>query len=298
MRGGPVPDRMELVGPTTQAFVTFLVVPEDRALLEVVDSLRRRSAEGGADRRAEWLRSLNDLISGARIYHVRATAIVEALPGGESEVGFVVSLGKMANLVRMLLGIADSEREVQTYRKERIILGREKHDLAVSFVGNNLILSRDPQTIRVLIDRLKRAAGTAEPSERLQAMMRDLETKQDLPGYAALINEKTSLASIWRMVTGAPEGSEIALPGSFEGAGFRFGLASADSLRGDGFFYFEDEEAAAGALPQLETALRRVFAHFRLKSKVGVEQEGSRLRVSVEAQGIQRALDHYFDRVR
>ena len=123
--------------------------------------------------------------------------------------------------------------------------------------------------------------------------MQDVDPRSEMPGYGALVNERTSLASLWQMVTGAPEGSEISLPDTFEGVGFRFGFASADVLRGDGFFYFQDEEAAAGAVPQLQAAVSRMCNHFRLKPTIEIRQEGSRLHVAVEARGVQLAIDHY-----
>lgn len=301
LRGSPVVDRLELVGPETQAFVTFLAVPEDRALVEVIQSLKQRSVSKRGDKRAEWLSALNDLISGARIYHVRASAMVESLPGGQSEVGIVVSLGKMSNLVRMLLGLADSEREVETYHKERIILGRDKQDFAMSFAGNNLILSRDVRTVELLIDRIKNVVAAGKPSDKMEAVLKDIDPRREMPGCGGLVNDPasgTSLGGIWRLVTDAPEGSEIALPPTFGGAGFRFGFVSADAVSGDGYFYFQDEEAAAGASDELESAILRMFGHYHLKPKVDIQQEGSRLHVSVEATGLQSALDQYFPKTR
>lgn len=295
LRGGPVVDRLDLVGPETEAFVTFLAVPDDAALRQAVDSLKRRAAGRSGDRHGEWLRTLNDLLSSARLSNVRASAMVETLPGGESEVGMVVSLGRMANLVKMLVGIADSEREIETYRKQRIMLGREPQDFAMSFVGNNLIVSRSPKVIHLLIDRLETPGGVAgSPSDVMQSVLKDIDPEREMPGYGALINDKASLASIWRIVTGAPQGSEIALPQDFEGAGFRFGFASDDVVRGDGYFYFKDEEAAAGSVEQIEAAISRMFARYRLKPRIDIQQEGSRLRVEVEASGLQAGLDHYF----
>jgi hypothetical protein len=295
LRGGPVVDRLDLVGPETQAFVTFLAVPEDGALRSVVDSLERRADAKTRDRHGEWLHSLNDLLSSARLSHVRASATVEALPDGQNDVGVVVSLGRMANLVRMLVGIADSEREIRIYRKHRIMLGREKQDYAMAFVGNNLILSRNPSVIMLLIDRIEAAtASSGVLSEKMEAVLEDIDPEQQMPGYGALVNDKASLASIWRLVTDAPPGSEIVLPEEFEGAGFRFGFVSADAVRGDGYFYFHDEEAAAGSVPQIEDAIMRTFARYHLKPRVEIEQEGSRLRVNVEAGGLQAGIDRYF----
>jgi len=79
LRPSPAADRLDLVGPETQGFVTFLAVPEDRALREVLDSLKKRSAAAGSDKQAEWIRSLGDTLSGAAIDHVRATGMIEAL---------------------------------------------------------------------------------------------------------------------------------------------------------------------------------------------------------------------------
>lgn len=296
-RGGPVVDRLDLVGPETQAFVTFLAVPEDAPLAAVMDSLRKRAAGRAGSTHGEWLHSLNDLLSSARLSHVRASAMVESLPGGESEVGVVVSLGRMANLVRMLVGIADSEGEIEMYRKQRIMLGREAQDFAMAFVGNNLILSRNPGVIHRIIDRLQSAtASSGAPARTMQTVLEDIDPGREMPGYGALVNDKASLASIWRMATGAPPGSEIVLPRDFEGAGFRFGFASADVVRGDGFFYFHDEEAAAGSAAQIEAAISKLCARYRLKPRIDIHQEGSRLRVEVEGGGLQAGLDQYFAR--
>jgi hypothetical protein len=196
-------------------------------------------------------------------------------------------------VVRMWLGFTDSERETEIYRKERIILGRERSDFSMAFVGSNLILSRDPRVVRMLIDRVKGAALSARPSDSIEAVLRDVDPRREMPGYGALVNDRASLASIWQELTGAPEGSGIALPDSFEGVGFRFGFSSADTLRGDGYFYFGDEEAAAGGQHQLETAIMTMFSHLRLSPNVAIEQEGSRLHVTVEARGVQAAIDHF-----
>jgi hypothetical protein len=290
-RGGPVVDRLDLVGPQTQAFVTFLAVPEDHALQEVVESLRKRPTHAG-EKNTEWMSWFGDLMSGARAYHVRASALAEKLDDGGSHVGLVVSLGRMANFVRMLVGISDSERETETYRGERIVHGRESHDLCMSFVDNNLVLSRDVRVLRSLIDRLKKAAPEAVPSRAMEDVLHELDPRRELPGTGALLNDRASVASLWQMVSGAPEGAEIALPENFKGVGFRFGFISADIIRGDGYFYFGDEEAAAGGMHQIEAAIQRMCAHFHLKPQLALEQQGSRLHVVVEAHGVQGAIDH------
>jgi hypothetical protein len=293
LRGGPVGERFDLVGPRTQAFVTFLAVPEDKALQEVVDSLRKRPALPGAEKHAEWMGWFGDLLSGARVYHVRASALVESLEGGDSQVGAVVSLGRMANVVRMLVGISDSERESETYRGERIVHGRETQDLCMSFVGNSLVLSRDVRVVKSLIDKLKKASADEGPSDSMSDVLRELDgSEPPLPGAGALLNDRASVASLWQMVSGAPEGAEISLPENFRGVGFRFGFASADVIKGDGYFYFGDEEAAQGGTRQIEAAIQRLCAHFRLEPQVILEQQGSRLHVVVEARGVQRAIDH------
>ena len=293
MRGGPVGERLDLVGPRTQAFVTFLAVPEDRALQEVVESLRKRPAHAGDAKRTEWMGWLGDLLSGARVYHVRASALAESLDDGQSQVGVVISLGRMANVVRMLVGISDSERESETYRGERIIHGRENLDLDMAFVDNSLVLSRDPRVVKALIDRLKKAAPDEGPSDPMSDVLSGLDDAEgEMPGYGALLNDRASVASLWQLISGAPEGAEIALPENFSGVGFRFGFVSADAIRGDGYFYFGDEEAAQGGTRQIEAAIQRLCAHFRLKPQVVIEQQGSRLYVVVEAQGVQSAIDH------
>jgi hypothetical protein len=291
-RGAPVVDRLDLVGPQTQAFVTFLAVPEDRALQEVVESLRKRPVQPGGEKHAEWMSWFGDLMSGARVYHVRASALAETLPDGQSQVGLVVSLGRMANFVRMLIGIADSERETETYRGERIVHGRESQDLCMSFVDNNLVLSRDVRVVKSLIDRLRKAEPEQGLSREMEDVLREIDPQRELPGYGALINDRASVASIWQAVSGAPEGAEIALPENFKGVGFRFGFASADIIKGDGYFYFGDEEAAEGGSRQIEAAILRMCAHFRLKPHIVLEQQGSRLHVVVEAGGVQSAIDH------
>jgi hypothetical protein len=291
-RGGPVVDRLDLVGPQTQAFVTFLAVPEDGALQQVIDSLKRRPVPAGSEKTGEWLRWAGDFMSGARAYHVRATAMAETLDDGQSQVGLVVSLGRMANFVRMLVGISDSERETEVYRGERIVHGRESQDPAMSFVDNNLILSRDVRVVKSIIDRLKKAAPLSGPSAAMEHVLREIDPQREMPGYGALINDRASVASIWQAVSGAPEGSEIALPENFTGVGFRFGFATADSIKGDGYFYFRDEEAAEGGRRQIEEAISRMCSHFHLKPQVVVEQQGSRLHVLVEATGVQDAIDH------
>ena len=292
LRGGPVVDRLDLVGPHTQAFVTFLAVPEDRALQEVVESLRKRRSHPGSEKTAEWMSWFGDLMSGARVYHVRASALAETLSDGQSQVGFVVSLGRMANFVRMLVGISDSERETESYRGERIVHGRESQDLCMAFVDNNLVLSRDVRVVKALIDRLKKAAPEqGGPSEAMQDVLRELDPERKHPGYGALINDRASVASLWQTVSGAPEGAELALPENFTGVGFRFGFASEDIIKGDGYFYFGDEEAAQGGSRQIEAAIQRLCAHFHLKPRVVLEQQGSRLHVVVEARGVQDAID-------
>jgi hypothetical protein len=168
----------------------------------------------------------------------------------------------------------------------------------MTFVGNNLILAREPMAIKVLIDRLKNVTVSGKPSERMEGVLKDIDPRREMPGYGAIVNDKATMAGIWRLVTSAPEDSEIAIPEQFEGAGFRFGFASADVVHGDGYYYFEDEEAAAGATDQIEAAITRMGTHFHLRTKVDVQQEGRRLRVSVEADGLQSALDHYFPKTR
>jgi len=296
LRGGPVGDRLDLVGPRTQAFVTFLAVPEDKALQEVVDSLRKRPAHPGEEKHGEWMSWFGDLLSGARAYHVRASALAESLDDGQSEVGVVVSLGRMANVVRMLVGISDSERESETYSGERIVHGHESQDLSMAFVGNSLVLSRDVRVVKTLIDRLKKSAPHEGPSEPMNDVLGELEPRQDLPGFGALLNERASVASLWQMLAGAPEGAEIALPENFKGVGFRFGFVSADVIRGDGYFYFGDEEAAQGGTRQIDAVIQRLCAHFRLKPQVVIEAQGSRLHVVVEASGVQEAIDHLLSR--
>ncbi len=299
LRPSPAVDRLDLVGPETQGFVTFLAVPEDRALREVLDSLKKRSAAAGGDKQAEWIRSLGDTLSGAAIDHVRATGMIEALDEGGSEVAIVVSLGRMAKVVaKMWFGISGSEREVEVYHDARILLGREKQDLAMAFVGNNLILSRDPRAVRLLIDRLDRSASPAGLSQRMAEVLKDVDPMRELPGFGALVNDRESLASLWRMATGAPEGSGIELPGAFEGMGFRFGFGSADTIRGDGYAYFRDEEAAAGSIENLQTAIPKLFGHFGLKARPVIEQQGRRLRIEIDARGVQAALDRYFPKGR
>src|SRR5712691_7522 len=82
LRGGPVEDRLDLVGAETQAFVTFLAVPEDRPLVDLIESLKRRPAGAGGEKRAEWLRSLSDPLSGMLMQRVRASALVETSGDG------------------------------------------------------------------------------------------------------------------------------------------------------------------------------------------------------------------------
>src|SRR5262249_35712613 len=155
----------------------------------------------------------------------------ETLSDGQSQVGIVVSLGRMANFVRMLVGIADSERETETYRGERIVHGRESQDLCMAFVDNNLVLSHDVRVVRSLIDRLRKSAPQQGPSDAMQDVLHELDPQRELPGYGALINDRASVASIWQAVSGAPEGAEIALPENFKGVGFRFGFMSADIIK-------------------------------------------------------------------
>jgi hypothetical protein len=145
--------------------------------------------------------------------------------------------------------------------------------------------------VKVLIDRLRKAAPQAGPSPAMENVLREIDPKREMPGYGALINDRASVASIWQAVSGAPEGSEIALPEGFTGVGFRFGFASADTIKGDGYFYFRDEEAAEGGRRQIEAALARMCEHFHLNPRVVMEQEGSRLHVVVEASGVQGAID-------
>ena len=99
LRSGAVGNRLELVGPGTRAFITFLATPEDRALREVLESLQRRAPAAAGDKQAEWIRSLGDTLSGAAIDHVRATGLVETLDDGKSQVAIVVTLGRMAKVV-------------------------------------------------------------------------------------------------------------------------------------------------------------------------------------------------------
>ena len=118
-----------------------------------------------------------------------------------------------------------------------------------------------------------------------------------MPGFGAILNNRKSVATVWQLGTGAPEGSEVSLPDEFEGVGFRFEVKSKDKIRGDGFFYFEDEEAAAGSQEALRSGLSRLFSHFELRPKVALHQDGSRLAVSVEVNGVQAALDRLFFRL-
>ena len=39
----------------------------------------------------------------------------------------------------------------------------------------------------------------------------------EMPGFGAIVNDRRSLAAVWQLGTGAPEGSEIALPEEFDG---------------------------------------------------------------------------------
>jgi hypothetical protein len=296
-RAGRVGDRLELIGPGTRAFVTFLATPEDRPLRELLQSLQRRTAAGPGDRQPEWIRSVGDSLSGAAIDHVRATGMVEAGADGRTQVVLVVSLGRMARVVaKMWFGMAASEREVEVYRKARILLGRDRQDLAMAFVGNNLILSRDPAGIRSLIDRIGEPNRSASPSAPMKAVLKDVDPRAEMPGYGALVNDPDSLAALWQLATGAPEGSEIELPGSFEGMGFRFGFSSLDSIKGDGYVYFADDAAAEGAVPLIQDAIPRLFSHFGLKASAVIEPEGRRLRIDVLATGLQAALDRHFPR--
>src|SRR5439155_2794430 len=176
-RGGPVVERTELVGPETQAFATFIATPKDRALLDLFASIERR-ADQKREGQPDWLHSFAEFLAAARIsgdtgkiaalFPLRGSVLVEKPRGGESALVYVVSLGKMANLVRMFLGVADSERETETYRGERINMGKGGHDFSIALVRNNLILSGDARAIRPIIDRLKGTSGSIRPSERLK----------------------------------------------------------------------------------------------------------------------------------
>lgn len=302
-RGGRVVERSELVGPETQAFVTFIAVPEDRALLDLFATVQQRAAARYKNQ-PEWLHAFADFLSGAQVsgdpgkssalFPLRGTAMVEKPPGKEGQVVYVLSLGRKANLLRMFLGLSDSEREKETYRGERIILRAGGHDLSMSLVGNNLVLSSDPGLVRLLIDRLKTPAGGGRPSDLLAACSVGVDPSGEMPGFGAILNDRKSIATLWQMGTGAPEGAEVALPEEFVGVGFRFGVASADALRGDGYFYFEDEEAASGSKEALSSGLSQLFSHFRLEPNVALYQEGRRLRVVIEAKGVQAALDRLF----
>jgi len=291
----PLADRLDLIGPGTQAYVSFLADGDDKALRDLLDSLKSRTAAGPQDSRSEWLRALGENLTGAALDRVRATGLVETLGEGQSEVVIVVSLGRMAKVVaKMWFGISGSERELETYRKVRILLGRDRQDLSMAFVGNNLVMSRDPGAIHLLIDRLLDGAPSAGPSNAMRSFLRDIEPRQAMPGQGALVNDRASLASLWQMATGAPRGAEIELPADFEGMGFRFGFRSADVIHGDGYMYFTDEEAAAGGVPLLDEAIPKLFRHYGFDAKSEIEQQGRRLHVAVTGTGLQKAIDRYF----
>ena len=302
-RGGRVLHRTELIGPETQAFVTFIAAPEDRALVDLFATVERR-VTARRENQPEWLHSFSEFLAGAQVsgnpgraaalFPLRGAILIEKPPGEEGQVVYVLSLGKKANLVRMFLGIADSERERETYRGEKILVGRGGHDVSMVLVENNIVLSNNRHAIHVLIDRLKAPSGSNRCTEIMGACIQGVDPGGEMPGFGGIINERKSLATVWQLGTGAPEGAEIALPDDFEGVGFRFGVASADKINGDGSFYFNDEEAAAGSREALETGLSRLFTHVGLKADVDVRQEGSRLAVSVEAMGVQAALDRFF----
>lgn len=302
-RGGRVVQRTELVGPETQAFVTFIAASEDRALLDLFGTVERR-ASARKDGPPDWLHSLADFLSAAKVSHegggaaslfpLRGTVMVEKPEGADGQVIYVVSLGKHANLIRMFLGISDSERETETYRGEKVLIGRGGHDLSMALVQNNLLLSGDKRAIKLLIDRVKASGGASRPSAALFACIQGVDPGGEMPGFGGIVNDRKSIATVWQLGTGAPAGSEVALPDEFEGVGFRFGIASADSLRGDGYFYFTDEEAAAGASEALKSALMRLLSHYGLRPEISLRQEGSRLAVAVEAKGVQVALDGFF----
>jgi len=146
----------------------------------------------------------------------------------------------------------------------------------MAFVDNNLVLSRDVRVVKSLIDRLKKAApeqgalarhagrpsraGPGAPASRLRcAHQRPRLGCEPLAGGL-----------------GRPRRAEVALPENFTGVGFRFGFASEDIIKGDGYFYFGDEEAAQGGSRQIEAAIQRLCAHFHLKPRVVLEQQGSR----------------------
>ena len=305
-RGGPVVERTELVGPETQAFATFIATPKDRALLDLFASIERR-ADQKREGQLDWLHSIAEFLAAARIsgdpgeiaalFPLRGSVLVEKPRGGESALVYVVSLGKMANLVRMFIGVADSERKTETFRGERITLGKGGRDVSTALVRNNLVVSTDPRAIRLIIERLKGMSGASRPSERLKMCIQGVDPSDEMPGFGGILNDRKSIAAVWQLGTGAPEGSEVALPDDFAGVGFRFAIASADAIRGDGYFYFQDEGAAAGSDEELRSGLARLFEHYGLKPQVSVRQDGSRLTVRVEAKGVQAALDRFFARV-
>lgn len=295
LRPAPVVERLDLVGPETRAFATFLAVPEDRALREVIASIQKRSNSAPPQKRTEWIRSIGETLSGTAIDHVRATALVEALDDGRTEPAVVISLGRMAKVfAQMWFGISGSEREVEVHNKVRIVLGREKQDLAMAFLGNNLILSHDPAAVRLVIDRIKAGRAGGDPSERVRSMIRDVDPDSLMPGFGALLNDSASLSSVWRIVTGSSDDNEVMLPEEFEGLGFRFGLSSPDTLSGGGYAYFRDEESATSAKSLLDGAIPALLRHMGLNGVPVIEQEGRRLRIDIQATGVQVALDRIF----
>ena len=304
-RGGPIVDRLQLVGPQSEAFVTFIAEAGDPAVTDLSASVLRRLQAAKKESQPEGMRFVAEFLSGAgiskdpeRLFPFRATGTIENLPGGRDEPVVTLSLGRMANLARLLLGIVDSEREKETYRGQKIILAPGGRDFSLSLVGNNLVAARDAGAIRLAIDRLEAGEGGARNlPEDLVRCIQGLDPGREMPGFGAIVNDKKALATVWQIVTGAPEGAEVPLPHEFQGVGFRFKIASADSLHGEGTFYFQDEEVAAGAADALWSGLTRAFSHFGLKPDVDVRPEGSRLEVRVDARGVQAALDRVFARL-
>jgi hypothetical protein len=318
-----VVSRTTLVGPGTRALATFVAEPDDRGFLELFETVETRAStlrEGrpewlnafakfvsGAEASQEWLRPIGDLLSGAQIskspdrvasfFPLRGTALVEADDSGKAEIVYVLSLNRKANLLaRMLLGIADSEREKEGYRGEKIILRPGGYDLAMAHVGRNLVISPSRAPVRAIIDRLRQTADRGQPAEALAHCMSEIDPAEEMPGLGAVVNDRGAVGALWRMATGAPEGAEIALPEDFVGAGFRFTVVSADVVKGDGSFYFGDEEAAAGGVEVLRPAFDRLLRHIGLDPSLALRREGSRVRVAVEARGVQKGLDHLFGR--